>query len=156
MGASSPGILTMSLGLRRHPHTSLFDDLSSKRSTGLAGVYNSGAGSAGIMRALEQFDPQQRVTWVAHELSDDHRQYLQAGALAMVIDQDPDMQAFKGLRYLVERTDPNTGPTSLTPGCEFHLYFSENLREGRYLSTPQRSPELRLAQGRGAISGWMR
>ena len=110
-----------------------------------------------IMRALEQFDPQQRVTWVAHELSDDHRQYLQAGALAMVIDQDPDMQAFKGLRYLVERTDPNTGPTSLQiPGCEFHLYFSENLREEPYLSTPQRSPELRLAHGRGASSAWMR
>ena len=124
--------------------------------TGLAGVYNSGAGSAGIMRALAQFDPQHRVTWVAHELSDDHRQYLQTGALAMVIDQDPDMQAFKGLRYLVERTDPNTGPTSLSPGCEFHLYFSENLTEGRYLSTPQGSPELRLAHGRGTISAWMR
>ena len=108
------------------------------------------------MRALAEFDPQRRVTWVAHELSDDHRQYLQAGALAMVIDQDPDMQAFKGLRYLVERTDPNMGPTSLTPGCEFHLYFSENSKEGRYLSISQTSPELRLAPGRGASSAWMR
>ena len=126
------------------------------RETGLAGLYNSGAGSAGIMRALAEFDPQRRVTWVAHELSDDHRQYLQTGALAMVIDQDPDMQAFKGLRYLVERTDPNMGPSSLMPGCEFHLYFSENLREGQYLSTSHNSPELRIVTGRGAASGWMR
>ena len=108
------------------------------------------------MRALSEFDPQRRVTWVAHELSDDHRQYLQTGALAMVIDQDPDMQAFKGLRYLVERTDPNMGPTSLMPGCEFHLYFSENLREGQYLSTSQDSPELGIVTDRGAASGWMR
>jgi LacI family transcriptional regulator len=126
------------------------------RSTGLAGVYNSGAGSAGIMRALEQFDPQHRVTWITHELSDDHRQYLSAGALAMVIDQDPDMQAFKALRYLVERAVSNTGHASVTPGCEFHLYFSENIQEGLYLPMLPRSPELRLASDRGTTSAWMR
>jgi len=117
--------------------------------TDLAGVYNSGAGSAGIMRALAKFDPERRVTWIAHELSDDHCQYLQTGALAMVIDQDPDMQAFKGLRYLVERIESNTSSSSLSFGCEFHLYFAENLREGQYLSTPLRSPELRLAPRSG-------
>jgi hypothetical protein len=67
----------------------------------------------------------------------------------MVIDQDPDMQAFKGLRYLVEHTDPNASSSSLSFGCEFHLYFAENLREGRYLSTPLRSPDLRLAPRAG-------
>jgi LacI family transcriptional regulator len=49
------------------------------RSGGLAGIYNSGAGSAGIKSALEQFDSDRTVTWVTHELSDDHRQYLQSG-----------------------------------------------------------------------------
>ena len=114
------------------------------RGAGLAGVYNGGAGSAGIIRALEQFDPERRVTWIAHELSDDHRQYLQTGALAMVIDQDPDMQAFKGLRYLVARADPGASPIRLDPGCEFHLYFAENLREGQYVAS---SPEFRLGRG---------
>jgi len=115
------------------------------RGAGLAGVYNGGAGSAGIIRALEQFDPERRVTWIAHELSDDHRLYLKTGALAMVIDQDPDMQAFKGLRYLVERADPNANPTRLSPGCEFHLYFAENLREEPYLSTSPAASALRIA-----------
>ena len=68
------------------------------RSGELAGIYNSGAGSAGIKEALEQFDPEHRVTWITHELSDDHRQYLLSGVLAMVIDQDPDMQALMALR----------------------------------------------------------
>jgi LacI family transcriptional regulator len=126
------------------------------RGAGLAGIYNSGAGSPGIMRALEQFDAQHRVTWIAHELSDDHRQYLQAGVLALVIDQDPDMQAIMALRYLVERADSNTAQAPQTPGCEFHLYFSENLTEGRYLSMWQSSLELRLPPGRASDSAWKR
>jgi LacI family transcriptional regulator len=65
------------------------------RSGGLAGLYNSGAGSGGIKDALDQFDSERTVTWVTHELSDDHRSYLQSGALSMVVDQDPDMQALR-------------------------------------------------------------
>jgi hypothetical protein len=38
---------------------------------------------------------------------DDHRQYLLSGALAMVIDQDPDMEATMALRYLFKRFDTN-------------------------------------------------
>ena len=105
------------------------------RSTELAGIYNSGAGSAGITRALEQFDPEHSITWITHELSDDHRQYLLSGALAMVIDQDPDMQATMALRYLVERLDSNGVKNSRISRCEFHLYFPENVEEGRYLLT---------------------
>jgi LacI family transcriptional regulator len=104
------------------------------RSTDLAGIYNSGAGSAGIARALEQFDPEHCVTWITHELSDDHRQYLLSGALAMVIDQDPDMQATMALRYLVERLDSTGVKNARISRCEFHLYFPENVEEGRYTS----------------------
>ena len=103
------------------------------RSSELAGVYNSGAGSTGIKKALEQFDPEHFVTWITHESSDDHQQYLLSGALAMVIDQDPDMQAAMALRYLLARLDSNTGNASDVPGCEFHLYFSENVKKRRYL-----------------------
>ena len=110
------------------------------RSAELAGVYNSGAGSAGIKNALEQFDPEHRVTWITHELSDDHRQYLQSGALAMVIDQDPDMQAFMALRYLVECTNPETARASPALGCEFRVYFTENAKEGQYLSADDGPP----------------
>ena len=112
------------------------------RSAELAGVYNSGAGSAGIKDALDQFDPQRSVTWITHELSDDHRQYLESGVLDMVIDQDPDMQAFMALRYLVERADTNPAKTSPGSfGCEFHVYFTENVKEGHYLSPDDRPPD---------------
>lgn len=104
------------------------------RSTTIAGIYNSGAGSAGIKQALEKFDPEHTMTWITHELSDDHRQYLQSEALAMVIDQDPDNQAFTALRYLVEQTLSSAARTVPTSSCEFRLYFAENVTEGQYLS----------------------
>jgi LacI family transcriptional regulator len=103
-------------------------------STKLAGIYNSGAGSAGIKKALEQFDPEHLVTWITHEPSDDHQQYLLSGALAMVIDQDPDMQAATALRYLTERLASKARETSDMSECDFHVYFSENVKRGRYLS----------------------
>lgn len=104
------------------------------RTTGIAGIYNSGAGSAGIVKALNQYDPDHEVVWVTHELSDDHRQYLRSGALTMVIDQDPDMQAISALRYLVRSADTSSERPS--PGeqeCEFRVYFSENFGEGAYI-----------------------
>jgi LacI family transcriptional regulator len=104
------------------------------RSTEIAGIYNSGAGSAGIKQALDKFDPEHKVIWITHELSDDHRQYLQSGALAMVLDQDPDNQAFTALRYLVEQTNSIAEKMVPTSGCEFRLYFAENATEGQYLS----------------------
>ena len=117
------------------------------RNSEVAGIYNSGAGSAGIKRALETFDPRRAVTWISHELSDDHRQYLRSGELAMVIDQDPDMQAFSALRYLIERTASDTRPAAAAGGCEFRVYFAENApREGEYLPPAQD----RTAPARGA------
>ena len=100
----------------------------------LAGIYNSGAGSAGIKDALSRFDPARSVTWVTHELSDDHRQYLQSGELAMVVDQDPDTQALSALRYVVERATSDSGSAPPISGSEFRVYFAENVKEGPYLA----------------------
>jgi LacI family transcriptional regulator len=100
----------------------------------VAGVYNSGAGSAGIHEALQKFDPERRITWITHEMSDDHRQYLASGALAMVIDQDPDRQAFLALRYLVEQLRSVRPNPSVDLGCEFRLYFAENAPQEQYLT----------------------
>lgn len=104
------------------------------RTTGLAGIYNSGAGSAGIVKALNQYDPDHEVVWITHELSDDHRQYLKSGTLTMVIDQAPDMQAISALRYLVSSADINSErPAPGEQECEFRVYFSENFGEGAYI-----------------------
>ena len=122
------------------------------RSGGLAGIYNSGAGSAGIRDALEQFDRGRSTSWITHELSDDHRHYLQSGVLAMVVDQDPDLQAFSALRHVVERTaaEPSDVAAAAT-GSEFRVYFAENVKPEPYLasSEPSAGPgRLRPAAGR--------
>jgi LacI family transcriptional regulator len=112
------------------------------RGPGLAGIYNSGAGSAGIKQALEKFDADRAITWISHELSDDHRQYLESGALTMVIDQDPDMQAMSALRYLIERTAAESSQPRPLPGCEFRVYFAENVTRGLYLRPSATMPPL--------------
>ena len=104
------------------------------RQSQIAGVYNSGAGSRGIQRALRQFDPQQQVTWISHELSDDHREYLRSGELTMVIDQDPDTQASHALRYLIACTASPAARPEPSPVCEFRVYFAENAPSGVYLA----------------------
>jgi len=103
------------------------------QTTALAGIYNSGAGSPGIMQALSRFDSEQEITWISHELSDDHREYLAAGALTMVIDQDPDMQAHSALRYLISQTAMPSEASFAPTGCEFRVYFRENATDRPYL-----------------------
>ena len=43
------------------------------------------------------------------------------------------MQATMALRYLIGRLDSNAGKNQRMSRCEFHLYLSENVKEGRYL-----------------------
>ncbi len=98
----------------------------------IVAVYNSGAGSPGIEAALRKFDAAGKVVWIAHEMSDEHRQYIEQGILDVAIDQDPDGQAISALQHLlhacgvVERAPPE-GMN------EFRLYCAENVRRAVYL-----------------------
>jgi LacI family transcriptional regulator len=100
----------------------------------LAGIYNSGAGSAGIAAALRRFDRAGQVSWVTHEISDDHRQYLEQGILDFAIDQDPDWQAITAIQHLLHASRFVERTPSIGMHGEFRLYFSENLRDLPYLS----------------------
>ncbi len=99
----------------------------------IVGIYNSGAGSPGIEAALKKHQANDRICWITHEISDDHRQYIEDGLLDMVIDQDPDGQVLTALQHLLhaaqinENADPPIAPT------EFRLYFAENIRDTPYL-----------------------
>jgi LacI family transcriptional regulator len=53
----------------------------------LAGIYNLGAGNAGLLAALEQAGRPLRV--IAHELTDPTRAGLRSGAIDVVLDQNP-------------------------------------------------------------------
>lgn len=98
----------------------------------VVGLYNSGAGSAGIAAALERAGRSGDVAWVGHELSDEHRALLVCGAMDLVIDQDPDGQAMAALQHLLHAAGwldraPETSPH------EFRLYAAENLTASPYL-----------------------
>jgi LacI family transcriptional regulator len=70
--------------------------------------------------------------WVGHEMSDEHRRYLEEGAMDVAIDQDPDGQAISALQHLLHACGVvNEAP----PGeaNEFRLYMAENLRRSAYL-----------------------
>lgn len=98
----------------------------------LVGLYNTGAGSPGIMAALGRF-AQDKVCWVTHEISDDHRQYLAQGMLDVVIDQDPDTQAIRALQNVVAALGMAPAASLARQTGEFRLYFAENMGQQPYL-----------------------
>lgn len=118
--------------------------LQSSRRDGvpLRAIYHSGAGTAGVARALQQAAGvlSRRIVWVGHELSDDHRRWLRDDLLDLVIDQDPDGQIVAGLHHLLHacgyvdqapRDEPN----------DFRLFCAENLRDlPPYLDGPLNAP----------------
>lgn len=100
----------------------------------VVGLYNTGAGSPGIYAALQRF-AKEKVCWITHEISDDHRQYLQQGVLDVVIDQDPDTQVIRALQQVL--TALGMAPATLKPAeqtGEFRLYFAENMGKQPYLA----------------------
>jgi LacI family transcriptional regulator len=54
----------------------------------LAGIYNVGSGSVGVVRALAAFGLGSRIGVVAHDFTDEHRDLLGSGALSYVLHQD--------------------------------------------------------------------
>ena len=66
----------------------------------VVGIYNSGAGSAGIHQALLHH-PGPRPTWIGHEISEEHVMLLRSGAMDVAIDQDPAGQAIAALQTLL-------------------------------------------------------
>ncbi|CAB3762097.1 LacI family DNA-binding transcriptional regulator [Paraburkholderia humisilvae] len=99
---------------------------------GLVGIYNTGYGSAGIAAALRKFDAAGNVIWVGHEMLDQHRAYIDAGVMDIVIDQDPDGQVISALQHVLHACGvvdevPHAAPV------EFRVFCSANVRETGYL-----------------------
>ncbi len=99
----------------------------------LAAIYNTGAGSPGVVAALRRFAAR-KVCWVTHELSDDHRQYMQQGLLDVVIDQDPDTQALRAIQHMLAALGLAPSALGSAQAGEFRLYVPENMRGERYLA----------------------
>lgn len=58
----------------------------------LAGIYNLGAGNAGLIEALAQSGRAGRIRVVAHELAGPTRAALAEGTIDVVLDQNPDRE----------------------------------------------------------------
>lgn len=67
----------------------------------LAAIYNIGAGNRGIARALEEAGRAQEVVFIGHDLTEFTKQYLLAGVMDAVIDQNPRVEARETLEQLV-------------------------------------------------------
>ncbi|NBW50353.1 MAG: LacI family transcriptional regulator [Betaproteobacteria bacterium] len=98
----------------------------------IVGLYNTGAGSPGIYAALQKYAAN-KVCWVTHEISDDHRQYLKESLLDVVIDQDPDTQAIRALQNVLAAVGMTPASGTLEKSGEFRLYFAENMGMQPYL-----------------------
>lgn len=100
---------------------------SLRREEPLCGIYNTGAGSEGVLRALQAASKPGEIIWVTHEISPDHRAYLQEGWLELAIDQDPERQASAALQHLLFRNEIiHQLPKSASRG-ELRLFFATNI-----------------------------
>ncbi len=54
----------------------------------VAGIYNVGSGSAGVVQALAQAGLASQVGAIAHDFTDPHRAFLSSGSLSYVLHQD--------------------------------------------------------------------
>ena len=124
-------------------HLAVQRALLAGRSNGrpLVAIYHSGAGTGGVASALQQAGTGgSHIAWIGHELSDEHRRWLQQGLLDLVIDQDPDGQIVAGLHHLLHACTYVDQPAPTEPN-EFRLFCAENLRRPTpYLDAPLAAP----------------
>jgi len=71
----------------------------------IAGLYNIGAGTAGIARALQGLPADDKPVFVAHDLSRDTRTHLLSGMVDVIIDQNAELTAQRALDRLGEAVE---------------------------------------------------
>ncbi|MFO1122013.1 MAG: LacI family DNA-binding transcriptional regulator [Hyphomicrobiales bacterium] len=71
----------------------------------LIGLYNVGAGTRGVVAALEATGRQKQVVYIAHELTDESRRALIDGTIDIVINQDAGHEVRSAIRVLMSRAD---------------------------------------------------
>jgi LacI family transcriptional regulator len=93
----------------------------------LKGIYNLGAGNAGLIAAIEGSGRLGQVHVIAHELSEPTYAGLKSGAIDVVLDQNPDGEiraAVAAARMLAlgQDADPHAEP------IEIGIFLRDNLR----------------------------
>lgn len=94
---------------------------------GITGIYNVSAGDQEIARAIKSRRPKQPLTFITHELTPERRQLLLDGALDVVIDQNPALEASTAMELIAGhfgRMECKVASFT-TP---IHIYTRENCR----------------------------
>lgn len=114
-------------GHDEHTETRASLDALLRQHPDLAGLYNLGAGNAGLVAALEQSGRAGDIRVIAHELTGPTRRGLVSGAIDVVLDQNPDgeiREALAAARLLVLGSN---GALPSTP-IEIGIFLRDNLR----------------------------
>lgn len=98
-----------------------------KANPDVAGVYNVGAGNAGLVMALNEAGLGGKIRFVAHELTGPTRAGLLSGVIDVVLDQSPEDEiraVWSAVRRLV------LGPDAAPPEApiEIKVFLRDNLR----------------------------
>ena len=93
----------------------------------LGGLYNLGAGTAGLVAALERSGRGGAVRVIAHELSAPTRQGLASGAIDVVLDQNPDGEIRAAIAAARTLTI-GRGGSVVTDPIEIGIFLRDNLR----------------------------
>ena len=93
----------------------------------LSGIYNLGAGNAGLVAALKNSGRAGRLRVIAHELTAPTREGLRSGAIDVVLDQNPDgeiREAIAAARSLALGAARHVA----TDPIEIGIFLRDNLR----------------------------
>jgi LacI family transcriptional regulator len=93
----------------------------------LSGLYNLGAGNAGLVAALDASGRAGTIRVIAHELTDPTRRGLKSGAIDVVLDQNPDGEIRAALAAARSLALGGKGRGATDP-IEIGIFLRDNLR----------------------------
>lgn len=93
----------------------------------LAGLYNLGAGNAGLVAALDESSRAGSIRVIAHELTDPTRRGLRSGAIDVVLDQNPDGEIREAIAAARSLALGSNGKPATDP-IEIGIFLRDNLR----------------------------
>jgi LacI family transcriptional regulator len=95
-----------------------------ERHPDLSAIYNIGAGNRGIVRALRELGRAGEVVFVGHDLTEYTNEYLLAGVMDAVIDQNPRLEAREAIEQLARVA---RGQDWTAPPLRTQIILRENL-----------------------------
>lgn len=93
----------------------------------LGGLYNLGAGNAGLVAALEASGRAGAIRVIAHELTEPTRRGLKSGAIDVVLDQNPDGEIREAIAAARTLALGGNGRGTTDP-IEIGIFLRDNLR----------------------------